>query len=492
MRKIIIIYIFILVSQIGLAQSKDLGFEVETYNIVESKWGAWESFDCFDKISFRVRYSISVTNKRRWFIEIKNNTSENIEFNYCLGNENDYLKSNNWNLITRIKKGESTKEEPSYSDEDNTSQDKFEGKIYVAIGGLRYIDNNGNFKNEKFEYCDDIIKGNNDNILCAYCKSESTNGGNPFCKNGKFYKSDWNYEYSIMAFAGDILSDEELEKKKKEKKAKEDYEKSKYGISDKNFEKNTTKSIDLMKSLSSGNSNKFAFLNGNIGLGYEHLPIYANSNIFATSSAESSNSPIFYGGLELGLFNNKPVSIRIQPYAIKGFNFLSAFSPGIDLNNLTLGVTTTLWFATKTNSKFKIFVEQGYFKRNGEWSLNVDDQNRANGTTTATGEILNSSFDYSVLRFGGGFLICWGNSEQKSYLRPGFFLEKLNNNEDVQIKNVNLQWHIESQLTLELNYAIDYPYIGTNNYPVSEKTGNQYSIRLIKHFNFLKIFSNKK
>jgi hypothetical protein len=471
MKKLFVFFVcFLLSHTLAFGQIKsDLDFlGPTTIAIIKeaSRWGYWEHSKQFAGIGYRILKTKTIDDKFKWYIEFKNEYKYPVSFLYCAGQENAYKDKSNWRAYDRIrlKPGELKQKVLPWSADES---------FWVTVGAL--------IRNETDKFYELSPQGQ----LCGYC---TLNKNDPKCPQAE---ADEDKYYEELLFEGDAYSDAELKKYQAYVKGMKDYQNSREGRDDKRFESLTNKQLDLMKKLPSGFSNKFAYLNGTIGLGFERLPIYANSNKFQTSSKESSDSPGAQMGLQLGLFNNKPVSLHFQGFAIVGFNALSGISPGINLDNTTFGATLTTMFSAKSDSEFKAFAEMTGYKKSGNWTLDVDKRNKGNGTATTTGEILTAKYDYSVLKVGAGFLICWYNKENSSFIKPGVYLERINNDANKNYISYNLQWHVESELTLDFNVAPGYPNMGKNSYPVAKQTGTSFTIKLIKHFNLLKLFAPK-
>jgi hypothetical protein len=177
----------------------------------------------------------------------------------------------------------------------------------------------------------------------------------------------------------------------------------------------------LMAFLNDSYSAEWYAMKFQLGLGYESLPIISN-NISEyhedVSYIENFGLPTFHLGFTSGFFNNKGISLHLNPQFNMGF---SAFSAGTRGGYISYGGNATIYFGRKHFSKFRVFAEGGYFKKDGTYSYDADAA--ATEETSATDDVREGEFNYGILRYGGGFMVHRVEAGTETYIRPGAFLQ---------------------------------------------------------------------
>lgn len=219
-------------------------------------------------------------------------------------------------------------------------------------------------------------------------------------------------------------------------------------------------------------------LKAHLGLGLEAIPSIANEHTTRKSTVESALMPSVYAGIEgrLNLTSSGGIAITGLPFL--QYN-IAALSTGLNGSSMTLGMATTLTVAAEATSKLHFFGEGAYFNRSGAWSYDFD---AVLGTTTD--QVQFSSFDYTVLRFGGGVKLQFvSDSETETYLKPGFFLENITNVPEAPlIMSANLQFMISSALMFEVAYSNNYFVAGDLRYRTgfAPASSDFFSIKIIR------------
>ena len=217
-----------------------------------------------------------------------------------------------------------------------------------------------------------------------------------------------------------------------------------------------------------------------VGLGYGSLPMILNSAKNAKSLIKNSNQILFHLGFKLGLFNNKGVSFDITPSY--GFG-LASYSKGTDGGSSEYGGLGTLYISKKATSAIKLFAEGGYFKRTG--TINYD-QDVALGPTSATDNVEKGTFNYSVMRYGGGIKLIKLNDDgdMESYIKPVVYFEKASffSKATKPVMVANVQCYIYSNALIDFTYSKNYFIPGSALYLGSlvRKNANYFSIKIIR------------
>jgi len=219
-----------------------------------------------------------------------------------------------------------------------------------------------------------------------------------------------------------------------------------------------------------------------LGLGYESLPVVANDFGHAKSSVQLSNFPNINGGIEcrLNLTKKGGIALHVNPFVSYGWG---AFSAGESGTSLTYGANAALFLSSWDDSKLHLFAEGGYAKRSGNWHSDLDAV-----LFTSTDIVYDAAYDYSILRYGGGFKLQFVNDDNdpatETYVKTGVFLERPSflekNAKPVLIGNI--QFMISSFVMLDFSYGMNYPIAGdiryANNFDNHKE--NYFSIKLVR------------
>ncbi|RPE08694.1 hypothetical protein EGT74_16795 [Chitinophaga lutea] len=213
-----------------------------------------------------------------------------------------------------------------------------------------------------------------------------------------------------------------------------------------------------------------------LGLGYEHSPILSNGT--GKSYIEERNLLTIHLGFNLGVLNNRAVSIYMKPQVNIG---MSAFMPGISGGYASYGATGVLQLATRKHSKFNVFGEGGWFKHSGTFKYDADAQNN-----TATDDVREGNMSFSRLVYGGGFMLRWINDHagKETYIRPGVFFERPSffTSEIKPVLSMNLQLYIYSAILLDLTYTHNTYIPGELQHPATleKKNVSSYGVKIIR------------
>ncbi len=200
------------------------------------------------------------------------------------------------------------------------------------------------------------------------------------------------------------------------------------------------------------------------GLGLESIPIILNDNFNKKSSIETTFHYSIMLGFKLGILNQKGVSFHLNPVYYAGFN---AGTQGTDGRHGTYGGFATLQMGLKAESVFKLYGEGGWLKRSGNYNY---DQDAANGGNTASDLVQTGTYDYSLLRFGGGIMLHFVNAPRETYVKGGIYFEKLSFAPQKPQMVGSLQVNISSQIILDFLYSKNYAIAGSADYPGSLAT----------------------
>lgn len=222
-----------------------------------------------------------------------------------------------------------------------------------------------------------------------------------------------------------------------------------------------------------------------LGLGIDNIPLIVNSTPTAgltnSSRTDASFHPIAYVGIRMGVFNNKGISFHLSPFFTYGMN---ALMPGANGSHLSYGGNATLFISTHNTSRIKLFAEGGYAARSGDYTYNLDAATTGTAYATSSGYEVSGSYDYSVMKYGGGVMLHWIGNENETYLKPGVFFEKpsFSDNKAKPVMNANLQLLISSFIIIDVSYSPNYPVPGSAKYTSNFKTEDKsyFSLKLIK------------
>ena len=217
-----------------------------------------------------------------------------------------------------------------------------------------------------------------------------------------------------------------------------------------------------------------------VGLGYGSLPMILNSDRNAKSLIKNSNQILFHLGFKLGLFNKKGVSFDLTPSYSFG---LASYSKGSDGGSSEYGGLGTIYIGKKATSVIKLFAEGGYFKRTGTHNY---DEDVAKGANSTTDNVEKGTFNYSVMRYGGGIKLFMlnGDGDMESYIKPAVYFEKASffSKATKPVMVANVQCYIYSNALIDFTYSKNYFIPGSAYYLGSlvRKNANYFSIKIIR------------
>lgn len=236
-----------------------------------------------------------------------------------------------------------------------------------------------------------------------------------------------------------------------------------------------------MSLINDGYSPNWYAMKFQLGLGYESLPIISNNvSQYHTNQSyiETFGLPTFHVGFKLGFFNNRGISFHLNPQFDLGFSALSAGTSG---GYVGYGSMATVYFGRKSYSKFKVFAEGGYYKKDGTFSYDAD---AAATGESATDDVREGTFNYGVVKYGGGFMFHWIDHGEETYIRPAAYLETASffESDTKPVLNLNLQVNLWSEIIFEFNYAKNYFIGGETKYPTTLVNENKdfFSIKIIR------------
>jgi len=241
-----------------------------------------------------------------------------------------------------------------------------------------------------------------------------------------------------------------------------------------------TGTVGIMSLINDQYTNKAASGKIQVGLGYEQTPIITNQNnsySAPASYADKISYPLVYFGLNLEFLNNKPVNLHVRPLVSIGIN---AFSKGTSGTNIATGVEGGLRFWYKSQTKFKLFADFGWYNREGDKTADKDSQS---GGATSTDEVREGKYSYHVLRYGGGPMLHWRRHGRESWVKPGIYFEQFTFAKyDKPTMSFSLSANIESEIILEGTYSKNYPVAGNVQYPNAFTFADQdyFSIKIIR------------
>lgn len=244
--------------------------------------------------------------------------------------------------------------------------------------------------------------------------------------------------------------------------------------------------VGLAALLNDSYSPKWYAMKFQLGLGYESFPLISNNvNKYHADQSyiEKFTLPTFHLGFKSGFFNNKGVSLEINPQFNLGF---SALSPGKSGGYTEYGSTATLYLGKKGLSKVKLFAEAGYFKRSGRINYDYDAANtKSDGTlTTNSDDVREGTINYGKIKYGAGIMFRWINDIGENYIRPSVFYEKASffESDTKPVLGFNIQANIASEIIIEITYAKNYFIGGEVKFPSTLVKENQnfWGIKLIR------------
>jgi hypothetical protein len=250
----------------------------------------------------------------------------------------------------------------------------------------------------------------------------------------------------------------------------------------------TTATVGLMALLNDGYSDKPFSVKFLLGVGMEGIHLNVNETFKRNSATQRMTTFDGYLGFNATVFNNKGISLELSPF----FNYgLIAFQTGYSGGKISYGGSGTLYLSKKSTSKIKLFAEGGYIKRSGDLNFDQDvaNGNSATSTASATDIVQKGEYNYSVLKYGGGFMLRFVHQNDndkwvETTIKPGFFFEKPSFAlpSDKPIMVANLQLNIESIMCLDVSYSKNYAIGGKINYPQNYKleNGNYWNFRIIR------------
>ena len=292
---------------------------------------------------------------------------------------------------------------------------------------------------------------------------------NDYMQKGESALSAGNYDEAIANFsqAGNICSDDPqfqqqrnqaLQARARAEKAKADAAR-KVRIEERQKQEaatNTavagaaTATVGLMALLNDDYTEKPFAARAQIGLGAESMTMSVIEN---NSREETIQSPVtanFLIGLNLTFFNNKGIQLHLNPYLDYG---IVALQEGYQGASLKYGGNAILQLGIKNENLFKLFVEGGYAQRSGNMSY---DRDVANGGTSATDYLTKGSFEYSVIRYGGGIMLHGEADTGEVRIKPGIFFEEFSFAKGQRVMSFNLHANIMSQIVVEFTYSKNY------------------------------------
>lgn len=217
------------------------------------------------------------------------------------------------------------------------------------------------------------------------------------------------------------------------------------------------------------------------GLGYNETPMITNQNngyAPAASYADKASYLNFDLGLKFEILNNKPVNINVRGLYSIGWH---AFEKGVKGLHQVTGVDGGIQFWYKTNTKFKLFADFGWYQREGE---RTKDQDAVyDDGTSASDDVREGTYKYNVLRLGFGPMLHFRDSGRETWIKSGVYFDKTSfAKEDKPTILYSLNTNINSSIIIDITYSKNYPVAGTINYPTAFTFANQnyFSFKIIK------------
>lgn len=237
-----------------------------------------------------------------------------------------------------------------------------------------------------------------------------------------------------------------------------------------------TATVGLMALLNDDYTKKPFAARAQIGLGVDKMTM---TTVESKKGEEIVQSPItanFLLGLNLSFFNNKGIQLHLNPYLDYG---VVALQEGYQGSSLKYGGNAMLQLGIKNENLFKLFVEGGYAQKNGNMSY---DRDVANGGKSATDYLTKGSFEYSVIRYGGGVMLHGEADKGEVRIKPGIFFEEFSFAKGQRVMSFNLYANIMSVIVVEFTYSKNYVIPGGVINPSAFKAENKdyWGIKIIR------------
>ena len=214
-----------------------------------------------------------------------------------------------------------------------------------------------------------------------------------------------------------------------------------------------------------------------IGLNIEQVPLISNNtSSYHTNKSylETPLTPGFDFGLTLGIANNKKISVYLTPRFSYGLNALTTGTSG---SSFEYGGTAMIRGNWNREFPLKLYAEAGYFKRNADFHYDADASAASSGVTSATDDVRDGEYNYSVLRYGGGIMFHQIDDEEEYMVKGGVFFDKPSffPKETKPVIGFSLQGLYNKLGSLEIYYSPNYFIGGTLLYPSTlEKENKSY------------------
>jgi hypothetical protein len=229
-------------------------------------------------------------------------------------------------------------------------------------------------------------------------------------------------------------------------------------------------------------------------MGMKNIPVYENmrssqERAYNYTSA-NDHSPI-YGEVELQvmLYKSKLFSFEVTP----NFQYGLSFYGGNNGTYLGYGGNSTVTFG----NKLKIYAVGGYESRLGENTYDMDAGSESIGIITNTKAMGTSSYDYSVISYGGGLMLDTNSGDESEaedkFIQIGGIIHKpsltdaRNSQAGIAVKQLiggQFKWVFGGGFTLAAEYIPDYTIAGTKTYePRSKDKKDYWFIKIGKVFN---------
>lgn len=223
-----------------------------------------------------------------------------------------------------------------------------------------------------------------------------------------------------------------------------------------------------------------------LGLGLMNLPVIANtkySGSTSKSSIEATFHPTFNLAFQAAFFNDKFISVIVTPKISYGFN---ALSTGITGSHLIYGGAAEVRAGKKREAKIKGYLELGWEKRSGDWEHDYDAGAASLGLGLGFSNlVLESSYNYSVLKYGGGVLLDLSNFDKETIIKAGYFFEKPSffKTATNPLGVLNIQANISSFITVDFSYSKNYAAAGSVKYPSTFSHSNKdfFNLTILKN-----------
>ncbi len=213
-----------------------------------------------------------------------------------------------------------------------------------------------------------------------------------------------------------------------------------------------------------------------IGLGAENMTMSMVETGTAKELVQSAVTANFLIGFNFTLFNNRAISLHLNPHFDLGVVTLQAGNTG---TSIKYGGNAILQLGLKKDHAFKFFAEGGYFQKSGTLDY---DRDVANGGTTATDYLTTGAFNYSVMRYGGGIMLHGEADKGEVRIKPGLFFEEFSFAKGRRVMSANLHVNIMSQIIVELTYSKNYVIPGgvVNPRNFAPENKDFWSVKLIR------------